>query len=127
MRRARLLLLIGALGTAGAQVTANPAEPFRLPLTTTIPATPLRPPRYCAPIAYRDYEVLVGRAIYVRPVVGCSGPVRVRKVSDLTGLPDAPINIYAPSAGDPPARLWLFVSRLEYTLNGASWRRLVVP
>lgn len=117
------LLACALLGVAGAQVVANPAVPFVLPAAVRIPATP-PPARYCRPLAYRDYEVLVGRAVFVQPAEGCAGPARLRKVSDLTGQADPPVNIYAPSSGDFPARIWLFISHLEYTLDGSLWLRL---
>lgn len=121
----RLFLLACALlGAAGAQVTSNPAAPFALPATVRIPATPPRAVKYCTPLAYRDYEVLVGRAVFVQPVQGCAGPVRLRKVSDITREADPPISIYAPVGNDFPARVWLFISHLEYTLDGFVWLRL---
>ena len=119
-----ILLTCALLGAAGAQVVANPAAPFVLPATVRIPATPPRPARYCTPVAYRDYEVLIGRAVFVQPVEGCKGPVRLRKISDITGQADPPLNIYAPTSGDFPARVWLFISHLEYTLDGSLWTRL---
>lgn len=118
-----ILLTCALLGAAGAQV-ANPAAPFVLPMTVHIPATPPKPARYCAPVAYRDYEVLIGRAVFVQPVQGCKGAVRLRKISDITGETDPPLNIYAPVGTDFPARVWLFVSHLEYTLDGSLWTRL---
>lgn len=120
-----ILLACALLGAAGAQATtASPATPFALPLTVRIPATPPRPPKYCTPVAYRDYEVMLGRSAFVRPIPGCQGPARIRKVSDITGQADPPLTISLPKADEFPARVWLFVSHLEYTLDGTLWRRL---
>lgn len=126
MRYTRSLLLACALlGVAGAQATtAAPAAPFALPLTVRIPATPPKATRYCTPVAYRDYEVMLGRSAFVRPIPGCQGPARIRKVSDITGQADLPLTIHLPTANDFPTRVWLFVSHLEYTLDGSLWTRL---
>ena len=111
-------LLFLALLLTGAQATAT--------FTAAVPATPPPLVRYCAPIAYRDYEVLVGRAAAVQPAPTCTQPSRIRKVSTITGKADPALTIYAPSYGTPPTRIWLFVSRLEYSLDGRTWQRLAV-
>lgn len=124
MPQIRSLTLAALLGVAGAQATtASPAAPFALPLTVRIPATPPKP-KYCTPVAYRDYEVMFGRSAFVRPIPGCQGPARIRKVSDITGQADPPLTIHLPTANEFPVRVWLFVSHLEYTLDGSLWRRL---
>lgn len=84
------------------------------------PVTP-PPPKYCPVIAFRDYEVLVGRAALVRPIDGCNRPGLIRKVSDLSGA------IYLPSLVPPNIptiyrpKVWLFLSHLETSLDGETW------
>jgi len=92
-------------------------------ILSTASAPPTRA-TYCLPVAYRDYEVVFGRSVLVRPVPGCNRPSLVRKVSNLSGLPEAPLEVPVPSPNTFLPRLWLFVSHLEYSLDGRSWTYL---
>lgn len=93
-------------------------------LATAIPPLPPPRPLYCAPVAYRDYEIVVGRAALIRPAPGCRLPSLIRKVSDITGRIGPAIEV--PVAHNPIdfSRQWLFVSHLEYSLDGRAWTPL---
>ncbi|WP_407570741.1 hypothetical protein [Deinococcus altitudinis] len=82
-----------------------------------LPKTPI----YCPPVAYRDFEVVVGRSAIIRPQPGCQRPSLIRKVSDLTGLIGEEIRIDQPTPNNFLAHVWLFASHLEYTLDGRRW------
>jgi len=82
------------------------------------------PPKYCRAVAFRDYEVLIGRAALVRPANDCTLGSLIRKVSDLNGaiydpvyVPPNIVTLYRP-------KIWLFASHLEYSLDGEAWLRL---
>lgn len=112
-RHIRAALLIGAaLLFSGAQ--ANTTE--------LVTARPASPPPYCQPVAYRDYEVLIGRAAALRPAPGCTRPSLVRKISNAGTTTLIPVPL--PTAAHPLVHVWLFLSRLEYTLDGVVWRPL---
>ena len=94
------------------------APPVLIPVAAAPP-----PPqqKYCPVIAFRDYEVLIGRAALVRPIDGCNRAGLIRKVSDLNGA------IYLPSLVPPNIatlyrpKIWLFLSHLETSLDGETW------
>lgn len=77
-------------------------------------------PSYCLPVALRDYEVLVGRVAVVRVVPGCQKPARLRKVSQLTGRVGPEIKVPVGKV----MNIQLFASRLDYTLDGKTWKTL---
>ncbi|MGY2892467.1 hypothetical protein [Deinococcus sp. UYEF24] len=94
-------------------------------LLGAVSAAPLpKPPIYCPPVAYRDYEVLLGRSALIRPEPGCNRPSLLRKVSDISGEPGTPFQVPVPTVNTFLPRLWLFVSHLEYSLDGRTWQFL---
>lgn len=112
-----LLLLVTALVLLGVRPALAASPP---------PAPPVRPAvgaLYCVPRAYRDYEVVIGRAAALRPAPGCRAPSLVRKVSG-AGVPSPPVPVPLPTPNRPLVHVWLFLSRLEYTLDGATWHPL---
>ncbi|GGR11334.1 hypothetical protein [Deinococcus ruber] len=109
-RRTLLILSCAALTVA---VLAAPAV-----------KVPALPPKYCQPVAYRDYEVGFGRAAFLRPLPGCTKPSLVRKVSDLTGEPQSPFLVPLPTPNVFPPETWLFISHLDYSLDGETWQHL---
>ena len=88
-------------------------------------AAPLKP-SYCAPVAFRDYEIVIGHAALVRPAAGCNKPSLIRKVSTLTGRIGSPFEVPVPQTFNAFSRQWLFASRLEYSLDGLSWRPVLL-
>ena len=90
-------------------------------LLVTKPAAAPPPTQYCKPVAFRDYEVMIGRVALVRPANGCTLGSLIRKVSDLNGA------IYEPTYVPPNIatlfrpKIWLFLSHLEYSLDGEKW------
>lgn len=104
--------VLGLLLAASSLATAQPLN---------IPAPPPARTSYCVPIAYRDYDLVLGKVALVRPAPGCQLPSLIRKVSDLSGEAGPPIEVHM--SADPTAytRQWLFVSHLEYSLNGQTW------
>lgn len=102
-----------------------PLIALALLLTASAQTVP-KPPQqtYCQPVAFRDYEVIIGRIAVVRPLPGCTKPSLIRKVSDLSGRVDPPLFIPLPSPNLPLTRINLFFSHLEYSLDGRSYTRL---
>lgn len=90
-------------------------------LTAAAAPLPKPAPTYCQPVAYRDYEVLLGRSALLRPTPGCNRPSLVRKVSDISRAPGTPFTVPVPNLNTFLPRVWLFVSHLEYSLDGRSW------
>lgn len=95
----------------------------------SVPALPPKHPPtflYCQPLAFRDYEVLVGRAAVVRPAPGCTTGSLVRRVSNSGAWADPPEYIPIPTPTQFLTSFWLFISHLEYSLDGETWHWLVL-
>lgn len=97
------------------------AASFCVAQPISIPALPPPRPAYCQPVGFRDYEVGIGRVALIRPAPGCRLPSLIRKVSEISGEPGPPIEV--PVFLNPTMfiRQWLFISRLEYSLDRHSW------
>lgn len=79
-------------------------------------------PLYCPPVAFRDYQVLVGYAAIVRVMPNCGKPALIRKINTVSGSREAPLLIPPNKA----VQMWVFTHRLTYTLDGKSWKTLGV-
>lgn len=82
------------------------------------------PRRYCPVVGFSDYEYGLGRSVYLRPKPGCQGPSLVRKVSLIGGAIYRPFEVQAVTPNGFPQNVWLFLSALDYSLDGETWQRL---
>jgi len=94
---------------------------FAVAQPVSIPALPPARPTYCQPVGFRDYEVGIGRIALIRPAPGCRLPSLIRKVSEISGEPGPPIEVPVFTSPNMYVHQWLFISRLEYSLDRHAW------
>lgn len=82
----------------------------------------LAPTRYCAPVAFRDSELLIGRQALVIVPAACARPALIRERNPSSGSV-RPTRRLEPGS---VTGIWLFTHKLEYTVDGKKWLLLEV-